>query len=142
MTAEAAPGREILRRLTRTAHEVRSRLVTSDRRLRLRDIYSLCYHIARDLDGRYPDLRIMVGDREGEHGPVQHMWIEIPSGEIYLDPACDVLDPFQPVRAGKTSDPDFASTYRNVQDANIDVNDPQNRPEVMFKSKSAWDSEA
>jgi hypothetical protein len=142
MNVDAAPSREVLRKLIHTAHDVRSRLIKSDRHLRLRDIYSLCYYVARDLDGRYPDLRIMVGDREGEHGPVQHMWIEIPSGEIYLDPACDALDPFQPVRAGRTSDPEYSATYRNALDANIDVKDPRNQPEVMFKTRSAWDPEA
>lgn len=142
MNAHAAPDQQVLRKLLRAARKVRLRLIPSDRRLQLRDVYSLCYYIARELDGRFPDLRIMVGDRESEHGPVQHMWLEIPSGEIYLDPAYDAIDSFQPVRAGKTSDPDFTSTYANGQDANIDVNDPRNRPELMFKSKSAWDSEA
>ena len=142
MNSQAAPDQQVLRKLLRVARQVRSRLIRTDNRLQLRDAYSLCYHVARELDGRYPDLRIMVGDREGEDGPVQHMWLEIPSGEIYLDPAYDAIDPFQTVRVGKTSDPDFVSTYRNAQDANIDVNDPRNRPELMFKSKSAWDSEA
>lgn len=142
MSAHADPGQRILRDLLQVAHKVRSQLIESDRRLNLRDIYSLSYYVARGLDDRYPDLRIVVGDRNGEHGPVQHLWIEIPSGEFYLDPACDGLDPFQPVRVGKTSDPDFISTYRNGQDANIDVNDPRNRPELLFKSKSAWDAEA
>ena len=142
MNAHAAPDQQVLRKLLRVARQVRSREINSDRRLQLRDVYSLCYHIARELDGSFPDLRMMVGDRLAEHGPVQHMWLEIPSGEIYLDPAYDAVDPFQRIRAGKTSDPDFVSTYRNAQDANIDVDDPRNRPELMFKSKSAWDSEA
>jgi len=134
-------SQEVLRELLRVAHDVRSQRIDISRRLQLRDTYSLCYYIARNLGGRYPDLRIMVGDREDEHGLVQHMWLEIPSGEIYLDPIYDALDPFQPVRAGKTSDLDFASIYHNGQDANIDIDDPRNRPELLFKFKTAWDSE-
>ena len=95
----------------------------------------------QELQGRLPDLRIMVGDRISERGPVQHLWFEIPSVEIYIDPAADGLDVFQPIRVGKTSDPDFVSTYRNGQDANLDVSDPRNRPELMFQQKSAWDPE-
>jgi hypothetical protein len=132
---------EVLRELLRVAHEVRSRHLDTSCRMQLRDSYALCYYMARELSGRYPDLLIMVGDREDEHGLVQHMWLEIPSGEIYVDPAYDALDPFQPVRLGRTSDAEFASTYRNGQDANCDVEDPRNRPELLFKTKSAWDSE-
>jgi hypothetical protein len=43
---------------------------------------------------------------------------------------------------GKTGQEEFLSVYRNGVDANIDVADPRNRPEVLFKVKSAFDSEA
>lgn len=141
MKSQESPSQELLRELLRVAHEVRSRVIEGDRRLHLRDVYAVCFHLAREFDGRFPDLRIMVGDRLAEHGFVQHHWLEIPSGEIYIDPACDVADPFQPVRVGRTSDPDFASTYRNALDANIDIDDPRNTPEMLFRSRSAWDSE-
>ena len=108
----------------------------------MRDVYALCFELARELVGRFPDLRIMVGDRVSEHGKLQHHWIEIPSAQVYVDPAGDLLDRFQPVRVGKVSDPDFASTYCNGVDSNIDVNDPRNRPELLFKARSAWDPEA
>jgi len=141
MKARGAPGQELLRDLLSTAHETRSRIIPNDRRLHLRDVYALCFELARELHGRFPDLCIMVGDRRAEHGLVQHHWLEIPSGEIYIDLACDTLDPFQTIRVGKTSDPDFLATYRNGVDSNIDVNDPRNRPEILYQSRSAWDSE-
>ncbi len=74
--------------------------VTEDRRLRLRDVYTLSFRRARDLHRRFPDARIMVGGGEGGHGLVQHHWIEIPSVQVYVDPACDVPDPFPPIRVG------------------------------------------
>ena len=141
MTAPAAPSQEMLRHLFRIAHEVRSRVIDADRRLGLRDVYALCYYITKELHGQYPGLRIMVGDRLGEHGLVQHHWLEIPSAGIYLDPACDALDPFQTIRVGKLDDTYFSCTYRNGLDASIDVDDPRNRPEVLYKFRSPWDPE-
>jgi hypothetical protein len=41
-----------------------------------------------------------------------------------------------------TGDSDFVATHRNGIDANIDVNDPRNRPDVLYKAKSAWDPES
>ena len=131
-----------MRELLRVAHGVRSRVIDSDRRLRLRDAYALCFYLTRRLRHRYPDVRLMVGDRVGEHGLMQHHWLEIPSLRLYLDPAFDALDPFQPVRVGKISDPEFVTTYRNGLDGNIDVSDPRNRPEILYKSRSAFDPES
>jgi len=142
MKADNDSIQKLLRDLLKMAREVRARILAKDQRLRLRDVYSLNYYLARELHGRFPDLRIMVGDRLGEHGFVQHHWIEIPSAGVYVDPAADALDPFQPVRAGKLSDQEFTSTYRGGMDGNIDVDDPRNRPDLLFKNKSAWDSEA
>ncbi len=141
MDSQANRKKQLLRELLRIAQQVRSRAAIQDRRLRLRDVYTLCFELVRELNGRFPDVRIMVGDRVEEHGPVQHQWIEIPSAKVYVDAACEALDPFQPIRAGDTSDPDFTSTYINGVDSNIDVNDPRNRPQLLFKAKSAWDSE-
>jgi hypothetical protein len=131
----------MLRDLYRIAGEVRSRAVGIDPALRLAEVYAICYGLARELKRQYPDVRIMVGDLDAENGLVQHHWLEIPSRGAYVDPACDALDPFQPVRAGCLDDPDFVSTHRNGLDANIDVNDPRNRPDVLYQAKSAWDSE-
>jgi hypothetical protein len=141
MNLDSDRTRDILRSLLKAAQEVRSRILVNDRRLRLRDVYSLSYYLAIELRGQFPDVRIMVGDREDEHGFVQHHWIEIPSVKVFLDPAGDALDPFHPVRVGKTSDQEFTATYRNGVDSNIDVTDPRNRPDLLFKTKSAWDSE-
>ncbi len=142
MSSQDDRKKQLLREVLRVAQQVRSRAAIQDRRLRLRDVYALCYELVRELDGRFPDVRIMIGDRLGEHGPVQHQWIEIPSARVYVDAAYELLDPFQPIRVGEISDPDFASTYLNGIDSNIDVNDARNRPELLFKTKSAWDSEA
>lgn len=136
------PDQQVFRDLLGIAQEVRSRFVQPDCRFTLRDIYSLSYHLARELRRKFPDLRIMVGDRIAEHGFIQHHWIEIPSSDIYIDPAADVLDPFHPVRIGRFTDAEFSSTYRNGFDANIDLADPRNRPELLFKAKSLFDSEA
>jgi hypothetical protein len=147
------PNQKLLRTLMRSAREARSRVVTDDHPLRLRDVYAICYELARDLRGAFSSsasfshLQIMVGDLAGGQGLVQHHWIEIPlSGvrdrSLYVDAACDSLDPFQPVRVGTTADSDFMVTHRNGIDANIDVNDPRNRPDVLYKTKSACDPES
>jgi hypothetical protein len=132
----------MLRELLHIAQRVRSQTLGGNHRLRLRDVYALNYRLAKELLGRFPDARIMIGDRVGERGPVQHHWIEIPSLGVFIDPACDALDSFQPARVGKTGQEEFLSVYRNGVDANIDVANPRNRPEVLFKVKSAFDSEA
>lgn len=107
----------------------------------MHDTYRLCYHLAHELRGDFSDLRITVGDRLGDRGPVQHLWLEIPSREIYIDSACDQLDSFHPVRVGFTTDSEYAAIYRNAFDSNIDITDPRNRPEILFKAKTAWDRE-
>ena len=132
---------ELLREMIRTARQFRSTILPSDQPLKLRNVYTLSFHIARELRSRFPDVCIMVGDRITERGAIQHFWLEVPSRELFLDCAHDELDPFQPVRAGKTSDADFAATYLNREDANFDLDDPRNRPELLFKAKSAWDPE-
>jgi hypothetical protein len=42
---------------------------------------------------------------------------------------------------GTTDEPDFAASHRNGLDANIDIQDPRNRPDVLYQAKSAWDPE-
>ena len=132
---------EQVRELLRVAHEVRERLLTEDRRLRLSDIYALCFHVARELHGHHPDVRIMVGDRVTEHGYVQHHWLELPESGLFLDPAFDDFDPFQPVRIGRISDEDFASTYHNGLNSQFDVDDPRDRPEMVYRARAAFDPE-
>ena len=142
MSPNSSHLKELLREVLRTAQQVRARVLREDCGLGLRDVYTVCFELTSELRGSFPDAHIMVGDRVGETGNIQHHWIEIPSEGIYVDPACDVLDLFQAIRVGDTSDPDFVSTYLNGVDSNIDVSDPRNRPEVLFKVKSAWDSES
>lgn len=132
---------ELIREFLRVAHEVRSRLLKEDRRLQLRDVYTLCFHVARELHRHHPDLRIMVGDRATEHGNVQHHWLEFPERGLFLDPAYDDFDPFQPVRIGRISDEDFYSTYRNGLNSEFDVDDPRDRPEVVYRVRTAIDPE-
>jgi streptomycin 6-kinase len=121
----------MLRDLLNVAREARANTVAADHALRLAEVYAICYRLARELKGRYADVRIMVGDLATDNGMVPHHWLEIPSRGAYVDAAYDALDSFQPVRAGKLDDPDFASTHPNGVDANIDVQDPRNRPNVL-----------
>jgi len=127
--------------LMRVAQEVRARLLLENQPLQLRDVYTLCFQIARELYPQHPDLRIMVGDRVGERGPVQHHWLEFPDSGYFLDPAYDELDPFQPVRAGRTSEEEFSSVYQNGLDSKFDVTDPRDRPEMVYRARTAFDPE-
>jgi hypothetical protein len=83
----------------------------------------------------------MVGDRSTEHGNVQHHWIELPSIGVFLDPAYDDFDPFHPVRIGRTSDEDFTSTYQNSFNSQFNVDDPRDRPEMVYRTRTAFDPE-
>jgi hypothetical protein len=83
----------------------------------------------------------MVGDRSTDVGNVQHHWLELPSSGLFLDPAYDDFDPFQPVRVGRTSDEDFSSTYRNGLNSQFDVDDPRDRPAVVYQARTALDPE-
>jgi hypothetical protein len=132
---------QLLRTLMEVGHEVRARVLLEDHQLTLKDVYTLCFHIARELHGAHPDLRIMVGDRMSERGPIQHHWLELPSSGIFIDPAYDDLDPFQPVRVGKIADEEFISTYCNGLDSRFDVDDPRDRPEMVYKARTAFDPE-
>jgi hypothetical protein len=136
-----APDVVIGRELLHVAHEVRSRVLIEERRLELRDVYLLCFHIARELQGQHSDQRIMVGDRIGEHGKVQHHWLELPGSGIFLDPAYDDLDPFHPVRIGRTSDEDFHLTYINGLNSEFNVDDARDRPEMVYRPRTAFDPE-
>jgi hypothetical protein len=141
MSQSGHPDHQLVRELLRVAHDVRSRLLTDDRRLQLRDVYALCFHIARELYRHHPDLRIMVGDRATEHGNVQHHWLEFPDSGLFLDPAYDDLDPFQTVRIGRIVDQAFTNTYRNGLNSQFDVDDPRDRPEMVYRSRTAFDPE-
>ena len=132
---------DLVSELVHATQEARAQLLTEDRRLRLRDVYALCFHIASELHGRHPDLQIMVGDRSTERGNIQHHWIELPSIGVFLDPAYDDFDPFQPVRIGRTSDEDFISTYQNGLNSQFNVDDPRDRPEMVYRTRTAFDPE-
>lgn len=132
---------DVLQQLLHVAQQVRAERLSEDRVLHLRDVYALCFHVARELRGGYPDVRIMVGDRLGENGPVQHHWIELPSMGVFVDPAYDELDSFQPVRAGRTEDEEFHSMYRNAMDSRFDVDDPCDQPEQVYRPRTAYDPE-
>ena len=133
---------ELLRIVFDEAQAIRSDFRFADYRLPSADAYSLCFHLARRLRARLPDIRIMVGDRVSDRGPIQHLWLEFPNWEIFVDIVADEIDPFHPVRVGRTSQEFFRETYRNGQDGNFDLDDPRNQPELLFKTKSAWDPEA
>jgi len=135
------PSPAQLREMLQVAHEVRARLIDSNRKLRQRDVYALCFHLAQELRAQFPDIRIMVGDRAVEHGFAQHLWLEIPSGAVFVDPAFDAIDPFQLVRVGRTTESDFAALYHAGQDGNFDLDDPRNRPGELFRTRTAWDGE-
>ena len=136
-----ADSNQQFRDLLQIAHHLRSRLLTEDRPLQLRDIYALCFHVARELHPQYPDVQIMVGDRVTERGKVQHHWLEFPDSGIFVDPAYDDFDSFQPVRIGRTSDEDFTYTYRNGINSQFDVDDPRDRPEMVYRPRTAYDPE-
>jgi hypothetical protein len=136
-----ADSNQQFRELLQVAQQVRSRLLTKDRRLQLRDIYALCFHIACELHSRYADVQIIVGDRVTELGNIQHHWLELPDSGIFVDPAYDDFDSFQPVRIGRTSDQDFSSTYRNGMNSHFDVEDPRDRPEMVYRPRTAYDPE-
>lgn len=141
MTQADTSHHELARELLHAAHSVREQLLTGDAPLKMRHVYALCYYIAQELRGRHPDLRIMIGDRGTEHGKVQHHWLEFPASGYYLDPACDELDPFQPVRVGSTSDESFASTYTNGLESGFSLDDPRDRPEIVYRPRTAFDPE-
>ncbi len=104
-------------------------------------IYALCYYLARELRGSHPDVRIMVGDREREHGKVQHHWLEFPASGIHLDPAYDALDPFLSVRVGQTSDESFTSTYVVGLESGFSLDDPRDRPDIVYRTRTAFGPE-
>lgn len=83
----------------------------------------------------------MVGDRSTEHGNIQHHWLELPSSGLFLDPAYDDFDPFQPVRVGRTSDEDFTSSYLNGLNSQFDLDDPRDLPEMVYRVRTAFDPE-
>ncbi len=132
---------QLLRELMEVGHQVRAELHVEDHRFTLKDIYTVCFQLARELHGRHPDLRIMVGDRLTEQGLVQHHWLELSSAGVFIDPVFDELDPFQPVRVGKISDEEFSGTYLNGLDSRFDVDDPRDRPELVYKARTAFDPE-
>jgi hypothetical protein len=130
-----------VRALLRAAHDVRSRLLTEDKSLPLRDVYTLCFHLARELHHQYPDLQIMVGDRVTDAGKVQHHWLEFPGNGLFLDPAYDEFDSFQPVRIGRIDDDEFRRTYRNGLNSQFDIDDPRDSPEMLYRPRTAFDPE-
>ena len=132
---------QLLRNLMHVCHQVRAELQIEDHRFTLQDIYTICFHIARELHGAFPDLRIMVGDRFTDRGMVQHHWLEIPSAELFIDPAYDEFDSFQPVQMGKLTDEAFIAKYRNGLDSKFDVDDPRDKPEMVYKVRTAFDPE-
>ncbi len=137
---------DVYRKLMEVAGRVRADRLTDDylirqRPLLLREIYTLCYYIARELNGTYHDVCIMVGDRLTERGDVQHHWLEIPSRRIFLGPAFDAFDGFHPIRVGKTSDEDFAAVYRHGLDSHFDVDNPRDKPEMIYGPRTAFDPE-
>ncbi len=132
---------EFARELLQAAHAVREQLDVTDTPLRMRQVYALCYYTARELRDRYSDVQIMIGDRATEHGNVQHHWLEFPDSGYFLDPACDEFDPFQPVRIGLTTDASFTSMYQNGMDSGFSLDDPRDRPEIVYRSRTAFDPE-
>jgi len=135
------PTHEVLRELVRIAHQARVRHDAESQTATLRLVYTICHEIVRKIQGQFPDLRIMIGDRVGERGPIQHHWLEFPANGIFLDPAYDELDPFQPVRIGRISDDDYPSTYQNRFDSSFTIDDPRDRPEAIYRPKSPVDQE-
>jgi hypothetical protein len=136
-----ADAHEFARGLLHVAHLVREQLAIDNAPLKLRDVYALCYYTAQELRGSHSDVLIMIGDRETEHGKVQHHWLEFPESGYYLDPAYDEFDPFQSVRVGLISDESFTSTYRNGLDSGFSLDDPRDRPEIVYRPRTAFDPE-
>ena len=132
---------DFARELLHAAHAVRERLAIESSPLRLRETYALCYYTAQELRGRYPDVQIMIGDRETEHGRVQHHWLEFPESGYFLDPAYDEFDPFQPIRVGLVTDERFTSIYRNGLESGFSLDDPRDRPEIVYRPRMAFDPE-
>ena len=141
MTGTDHSVHEFARELLQAAHTVRDQLAIEDMRLKMRHVYALCYYIAQELRGRHPDVRIMIGDRETERGRVQHHWLEFPDSGYFLDPAYDEFDPFQPVRVGLTTDESFTSTYSNALESGFSLDDPRDRPEIVYRPRIAFDPE-
>ena len=125
--------------LLHAAHNVREQLAIESSPLKLRDVYALCYYTAQELRAHYSDVRIMIGDRETEHGKVQHHWLEFPDSGYFLDPAYDEFDPFQPVRVGLVTDESFTSTYRNGLESGFSLDDPRDQPEIVYRPHGAFD---
>ena len=136
-----ADAHEFARELLHAAHHVREQLAIENLPLKLRHVYALCYYTAQELRGSHPDIRIMIGDRQTERGPVQHHWLEFPGSGYYLDPACDEFDPFQPVRVGLITDESFTATYSNGQESGFSLDDPRDRPEIVYRERTAFDPE-
>jgi hypothetical protein len=76
-----------------------------------------------------------------KHGNVQHHWLEFPASGFFLDPAYDELDIYQPVRVDLISDEDFTSTYGDRLNSEFDVDDPRDRPEMVYRARTALDPE-
>lgn len=112
--------------LLRQAESVRKRQLGGRSAKTLQDVYAIAFWLAKRLQRRYPDVRIMVGD-DGR-GRMHH-WLEIPAYKLFIDPAHDATESSEPaISVGSIEEGIYREHYRNALNSNFDVSEPRHQP--------------